>query len=76
MRGTSIRTTLLPVLLAGALGACANNGVQPGYVNTASGGSSATAQTYGNAQPGAQVEAGVVNVGADRNRLEPLAVRR
>src|SRR5690349_1744932 len=52
MRGISVRTTLLPVLLAGALGACANNGVQPGYVNTGSGGSSATAQTYGNAQPG------------------------
>jgi outer membrane lipoprotein SlyB len=52
MRGISIRTALLPVLLAGVLGACANNGVQPGYVNTASGGSSATAQTYGSAQPG------------------------
>jgi outer membrane lipoprotein SlyB len=27
---------LLPVLLAAGVGACANNGVQPGYVNTAS----------------------------------------
>jgi len=27
---------LLPVLLAGGVGACANNGVQPGYVSTAS----------------------------------------
>jgi outer membrane lipoprotein SlyB len=52
MRGNSVRTLLLPVILAAGLGACANNGVQPGYVNTASGGSSATAATYGNAQPG------------------------
>jgi outer membrane lipoprotein SlyB len=49
MRGLSVRVVLLPVLLAAGLGACANNGVQPGIVST-SGGSSAQAQTYGNAQ--------------------------
>jgi outer membrane lipoprotein SlyB len=40
---------LLPVLLAGGLGACANGAVAPGYVNTASsyGGSTASASTYG-----------------------------
>jgi outer membrane lipoprotein SlyB len=43
---------LLPVFLAGGLGACANNGVQPGYVNTSYGGTTATAQTYGNPVPG------------------------
>lgn len=47
MRGISARAILLPVLLAGAVGACANNGVQPGYVNTASGYSTASASTYG-----------------------------
>jgi outer membrane lipoprotein SlyB len=47
MRGNSIRIVLLPVLLAAGLGACANNGVQPGYVNTASGSSQASASTYG-----------------------------
>jgi outer membrane lipoprotein SlyB len=49
MRGNSVRAVLLPALLAAGLGACANNGVQPGYVNTASasGGSSASASTYG-----------------------------
>jgi len=52
MRGKPVRTILLPVLLAGVLGACANNGVQPGIVNTSYGGSTASAQTYGNAQPG------------------------
>jgi outer membrane lipoprotein SlyB len=52
MRGKSVRTILLPVFLAGVLGACANNGVQPGYVNTSYGGSTATAQTYGNPVPG------------------------
>ena len=36
MRGKSLRLVLLPVLMAGAVGACANNGVQRGYVNTAS----------------------------------------
>jgi outer membrane lipoprotein SlyB len=40
------------VFLAGVLGACANNGVQPGYVNTSYGGATATAQTYGNPVPG------------------------
>lgn len=52
MRGNSVRTVLLPVFLAGVLGACANNGVQPGYVNTSYGGATATAQTYGNPVPG------------------------
>jgi outer membrane lipoprotein SlyB len=47
MRGNSIRIVLLPVLLAAGLGACANNGVAPGYVNTASGSSTASASTYG-----------------------------
>ena len=37
MRGISARAILLPVLLAAGVGACANNGVQPGYVNSASG---------------------------------------
>lgn len=36
MRGKSLRLVLLPVLLAAGVGACANNGVQPGYVSTAS----------------------------------------
>ena len=47
MRGNSVRLVLLPVLLAGGLGACANNGVSPGYVNTASGSSTASASSYG-----------------------------
>ncbi|HET6196962.1 MAG TPA: hypothetical protein VFE12_14460 [Acetobacteraceae bacterium] len=47
MRGKSVPAVLLPVILAAGLGACANNGVQPGIVNTAS----ATTSTYGNAQP-------------------------
>jgi outer membrane lipoprotein SlyB len=47
MRGISARSILLPVLLAGGVGACANNAVQPGYVNTASGYSTASASTYG-----------------------------
>jgi outer membrane lipoprotein SlyB len=47
MRGISARAILLPVLLAGGVGACANNAVQPGYVNTASGYSTASASTYG-----------------------------
>jgi outer membrane lipoprotein SlyB len=47
MRGNSIRIVLLPVLLAAGLGACANSGVAPGYVNTASGSSTASASTYG-----------------------------
>jgi outer membrane lipoprotein SlyB len=51
MRGISARAILLPVLLAGGVGACANNGVQPGIVNTSSGYSTASASTYGNAQP-------------------------
>lgn len=51
MRGISARAILLPVLLAGGLGACANNGVQPGIVNSSSGYSTAQASTYGNAQP-------------------------
>jgi len=51
MRGKSVPAVLLPVLLAAGLGACANNGVRPGIVNTSSGSSTATASTYGNAQP-------------------------
>jgi outer membrane lipoprotein SlyB len=47
MRGNSVRIVLLPVLLVAGLGACANNGVAPGYVNTASGSSTASASTYG-----------------------------
>lgn len=46
MRGNLVRSVLLPVLLAAGLGACAN-GVQPGYVNTASASSSA----YGGGTP-------------------------
>jgi outer membrane lipoprotein SlyB len=46
MRGNSVRLVLLPVLLAGGLGACAN-GVSPGYVNTASASSTASASGYG-----------------------------
>ena len=52
MRGKSVRLALLPVILAGGLGACANNGVQPGYVNTSYGSSTASASNYGGAQPG------------------------
>jgi outer membrane lipoprotein SlyB len=53
MRGKSVPLVLLPAILAVGLGACANNGVQPGYVNTAqaSGYGSASASTYGGAQP-------------------------
>lgn len=40
MRGKSPRLVLLPALLAVGVGACANNGVAPGYVNTASASSS------------------------------------
>ena len=49
MRGKSVPAILLPVILAAGLGACANNGVQPGIVNTASalGSGSASASTYG-----------------------------
>ena len=47
MRGKTLRLVLLPVLLAAGVGACANNGVAPGYVNTASASSSA----YGGATP-------------------------
>src|SRR5258708_25994363 len=36
MRGKSVWSTLLPRALAAALGACASNGVQPGFVKTAS----------------------------------------
>ena len=48
MRGKSVPAVLLPVILAAGLGACANNGVQPGYVNNTSyGTSTASASTYG-----------------------------
>ena|SRR5437660_69541 len=36
MRGRFVRSVLLPLALAAALGACASNGVQPGFVKTAS----------------------------------------
>jgi len=36
MRGKSVRSILLPLALAAALGACSSNGVQPGFVKTAS----------------------------------------
>jgi outer membrane lipoprotein SlyB len=36
MRGKLVRSVLLPLALAAALGACASNGVQPGFVKTAS----------------------------------------
>ncbi len=36
MRGKFIRSILLPFALAAAVGACASNGVQPGFVKTAS----------------------------------------
>jgi outer membrane lipoprotein SlyB len=36
MRGKFVRCALLPLALAAALGACASNGVQPGFVQTAS----------------------------------------
>jgi len=52
MRGKSVRLVVLPVILAAGLGACANNGVQPGIVNTSYGSSTATASYYGGAQPG------------------------
>lgn len=51
MRGNSAKAILLPVLLAAGLGACANNSVRPGIVNSSSGYSTASASTYGNAQP-------------------------
>jgi len=51
MRGKMIRNWLLPLLIAGSVGACANNGVQPGVVSTSSS-STATTSTYGNAVPG------------------------
>ncbi len=47
MRGNSLRAVLLPILLAAGVGACANNGVQPGYVTTPHGSSQASASTYG-----------------------------
>ena len=36
MKGRFVRSILLPLALAAALGACASNGVQPGFVKTAS----------------------------------------
>src|SRR5260221_4267771 len=36
MRGKSVWSTLLPLALAAVVGACASNGVQPGFVKTAS----------------------------------------
>lgn len=36
MQGKFVRSALLPLVLAAALGACASNGVQPGFVQTAS----------------------------------------
>src|SRR5438552_17049193 len=51
MRGKMIRSWLLPLLIAGSVGACASNGVQPGIVSTSSG-TTATNSTYGNAVPG------------------------
>jgi len=51
MRGNSAKAILLPVLLAAGVGACANNSVRPGIVNSSSGYSTASASTYGNAQP-------------------------
>src|SRR5258707_12730000 len=36
MRGKFVRSILLPLALAAAVGACASNGVQPGFVKTAS----------------------------------------
>jgi outer membrane lipoprotein SlyB len=50
MFGKWLLGLLVPLALA-ALGACANNGVQPGIVSTSSG-TTATASTYGNAVPG------------------------
>jgi outer membrane lipoprotein SlyB len=35
MRGKFVRSILLPLALAAAVGACASNGVQPGFVQTA-----------------------------------------
>jgi outer membrane lipoprotein SlyB len=35
MRGKFVRSILLPLVLAAAVGACASNGVQPGFVRTA-----------------------------------------
>src|SRR3982750_1311618 len=52
MRGKSVRLVVLPVILAAGLGACANNGVQPGIVNTSYGSSTATASSYGGPPPG------------------------
>lgn len=56
MRGITVRAILLPALLAAGVGACANNGVAPGYVNTASntsyGSSTATGSSYGTPVPG------------------------
>jgi outer membrane lipoprotein SlyB len=49
MRGKSVRTFLLPMVLAAGLGACANNAVQPGIVST-SGSSVASAPPYGSSQ--------------------------
>jgi outer membrane lipoprotein SlyB len=46
MRGNSLRATLLPVLLAAGVAACAN-GVQPGIVNSSYG----SGQSYGSSQP-------------------------
>lgn len=46
MRGMQIRVALLPLALAAGLGACANNGVSPGYV-TGPSSASASSSTYG-----------------------------
>jgi outer membrane lipoprotein SlyB len=48
MRGKTIRSLLLPLLLAAGLGACASNGVQPGIVYS----SGAPSGAYGGGQYG------------------------
>lgn len=49
MRGNTIRSLLLPLLLAAGLGACASNAVQPGIVYS----SGAPSGAYGGGQPAA-----------------------
>jgi len=51
MFGKWLLGLLVPLALAAPLGACANNGVQPGIVSTSSS-TTATASTYGSAVPG------------------------
>jgi outer membrane lipoprotein SlyB len=64
MRGKTIRSLLLPLLLAAGLGACASNGVQPGIVYSSGAPSGAYGGgQYGSGPYGPAAQAGTYNSG-------------